>query len=319
VDQLLDLFRNLGNSLELEEILSTLDQDLRRLVAYDALFLHTVEDEEFVTAYAAGGDIAWQQTRSGEAVLDRAVHDRRPVLHLIPHVSDDSQWALVFPLEHTSLENCGPEQELARQTIAILVLQRRGEIFSIDDLHVLNALSPKLAASIHNARKYRRVEQLAEADPYTGLRNVRSLFQRLDAELARARRSESTLAVFECSVQGFDRSGRLCSRATARSIFEKIALKLGESCREYDFTARSGDSLLLVLPGFRPEFLEDKREAIRRIVEEAHRRSLELLRGHRETLDAIAHELITHETLEGKDLDAIVLAHSGSHPAAATG
>jgi GGDEF domain-containing protein len=261
VDRLLDLFRNLGNSLELDEILGALDRDLRRLIVYDALCLHLVADGGFVLAYAAGGDMAWQQTCSGEAVMARVCRDRRTLLHAVSGDSGDSQWAVVFPLEHL--------REDARQTIAILVIQRRGSPFWSGDQHILNVLAPKLAASIDNARKFRRVEQLAEADPSTGLRNVRSLFQRLDAELARARRTQGTLAVFECSVHGFDRSGRLCSRSATRSIFEKVAVKLRESCREYDFTASSGDSLILVLPGFGAEFLEDKREAIRRIVEEA--------------------------------------------------
>ena len=36
VDHLSDLFRNLGNSLELEDIFSTLDEELRRLLGRKA-------------------------------------------------------------------------------------------------------------------------------------------------------------------------------------------------------------------------------------------------------------------------------------------
>jgi diguanylate cyclase (GGDEF)-like protein len=245
VDRLGALYRNLGNSLELEEVLSTLHRELQRLMAYDALAVLLVDDAGLTPAYAAGAefrDVAQFQTGSVGEEAARAVREHRAVT---------AGQILIFPVEHD------------REVNAVLLLHGGG------DLDLLEALAPKLAASIANARRYRRVEQLAEADPLTGLANVRSLFQRLDAEVARARRSQSTLAVFECSVEGFDRSGILCSQSVTRKVFERVARKLRESCREYDFAARSGDDIVVVLPGFLPENLVEKREQIQRIVEES--------------------------------------------------
>lgn len=245
VDRLSALFRNLGNSLELEEILSTLDGELRRVMSYDALALLLVDATGLTPAYAAGDefrDVSQFQTGSVAEEAARAVREHRSLV---------AGPVLIFPVEHN------------REVNAVLLLHGGG------DVDLLRALAPKLAASIANAQSYRRVEQLAEADPVTGLANVRSLFQRLDAELARARRLKGTLAVFECSVEGFDRSGVLCSPSVTRNVFERVAHKLRESCREYDFAARSGDNLVVVLPGFRPENLRDKREQIQTIVEES--------------------------------------------------
>jgi diguanylate cyclase (GGDEF)-like protein len=262
VDSLSNLFLNLGNSLELEEILSTLDQELRRLMVYAALSVWLVEDGGCTPAYATGvelQDITRTDAGPCEAILARAVREQRPAIHS-GHGGSES--TLIFPIEQ--------EFDNARRISAVLMMQRKGaNAFSNDDLEILQAVAPKLASSIENARRYRRVEQLAEVDPSTGIANVRSLFQRLDAELARARRCAGTLAVMACSVEGFDRSGRLCSPAATRTAFEKVALKLRENCREYDFTARSGDELVLVLPGFRRNFEEEKRVLIQRIVEEA--------------------------------------------------
>ena len=264
MESLSDLIRNLNNPLELEEILSTLDRELRQLITYDILSVLLVEDGGLTPAFVAGADqqpTAWFQTRTGEGVLVRVAQEHRPVLHHIRREQGRIESALIYPIEH--------DLAVVREVAALLVLQRDGEnAFSNGDLQILQNLAPNLAASLENARRYRRSEQLAEADSLTGLANVRSLFQRLDAELARARRSQNTLAVVQCSVEGFELSGRLCSHASTRCAFEKVALRLRENCREYDFTARSGDELVLVLPGFRREFLEEKREMIKRIVEE---------------------------------------------------
>jgi len=264
VDRLSDLFRNLGNSLELEEILATLDQELRRLIIYQTLQVFLLADEGLIGAYGAGttsNPESWIEHGPAKDALTRAARDRRPAVHRFDDEKGGSGSVLFFPVESLA-DPTGP-------ATAILVFQRAGEsTFTTDDQVILREVSPKLAASITNARKYRRVEQLAETDPLTGVANVRSLFQRLDAELARARRARNPVAVFQCSVEGLDHSGQLCSLSASRSAFEKIALKLRDSCREYDFTARSGDDLVLVLPGFRREFLAEKCSIIRNIVEE---------------------------------------------------
>ncbi len=219
----------------------------------------------FAPAYSAGGapvEVPWLQTPACGAVLAQTAREHRPILHLIHHESGGSETALVFPIERGTGD--------ARRVTSILVLHRDGHaIFSDHDVQILHTLAPKLAASIENARQFRRAEKLIPVDPSTGIANTRSLFVRLDAELARARRSQSTLAVLTCSVHGFDQSGRLCSDAATRSAFEKVAGKLRENCREYDFTARSGDELVLVLPDFRREFVQEKRGLIQKIVEDA--------------------------------------------------
>jgi diguanylate cyclase (GGDEF)-like protein len=241
VDSFSHLLHNLGNSLELEELFSTLDQDLQRLICADGLDVILAENDGFAPAYLRGG-------MSSAVPLDRVVREHRAVQY---------GRVLAFPIE------------TANEVIAVLLVRHRQEkAFTAADIQILRDVTPKLRAAIENALTYRRARELAEADPETGLANLRSLFQRLDAELARARRGSNTLAVIDCSIEGFERSGRLAPPTATRSAFEKVAERLRENCREYDLLARSGDDLLLVLPGFQKENLEDKRSLIARLVEE---------------------------------------------------
>ena len=69
------------------------------------------------------------------------------------------------------------------------------------------------------------------------------------------------------------------------------------------------------------EYSEETARAIdmevRAIVDAAHRRAQALLGERRETLDAIAGELLAHETLERVDLEALARGRSGPQPAVA--
>lgn len=248
------LFRSLGNSLDLVDVLSTFDRELGKLICYDAISVHLVDNGRVTPAYASGGDIATLLAGAEHAELLAAVAvKRQPAVNQLCHGHGDLKLALLFPVDN------------ATTVTAILTLYRRhSQPFSSDDLDLLAELSEKLSVSIENARKYSRAAESAATDPITGLANGRSLFERLDAELARARRAPTRLAVLQCSIGGLDESSpRLSDHA-----FEKVAARLRESCREYDFPARTGDDLVLVLPGFGPSDFTEKRGLIQRIVEE---------------------------------------------------
>jgi cell division protease FtsH len=86
---------------------------------------------------------------------------------------------------------------------------------------------------------------------------------------------------------------------------------------------RPGASRFLAFPGEggpERDFSEETARAIdaevRRIVEDAHERARELLHSRRNALDAIAAELLSHETLERAQLEAIAHEASGQVPSA---
>jgi diguanylate cyclase (GGDEF)-like protein len=310
VEALCDLFRNLGNSLDVEEVLATLDRDLRRLLSYDALRVYAVESGELVLDYAAGDTLEWLQSASGEDLLAEAVSQHRPAIHgalagVVPDCESDTEAVLVFPVDHSPGNG--------RQTIAVLALHSETG-FSPRDIDLLWNIAPKLAASIANARKYREAAQLAESDPQTGLSNARALFKRLDAELARAGRARTPLAVLQCSLEGLDASGEFYPAAAGRRAFENLARDLQQHCREYDFAARAGDDFVLVLPGFRREFLDEKRAALHLLVEQAG------LRAGLPLFARIGDAFFPDEGHDAEDLLAIAARkvaqsrHAATHP-----
>jgi len=91
--------------------------------------------------------------------------------------------------------------------------------------------------------------ELSETDPLTGLPNARRLFDRLDAELARARRYREALALLLVDLDGLkminDRYGHHAGDDAIRAVAEVIRSEL----RETDVGARwGGDEFAVLAP-----------------------------------------------------------------------
>jgi hypothetical protein len=242
VERLCELYRQLGTSLDLDETLSTLDRELARIIDYHAISVHLEEDSRLACAYASG--FAFQKLAALEDTLcpglpARVAAARSPAFNQPPDGAEGLVLAMAVPLEFKA------------RLVGVLSLYRaESRPFAEDHLAALLELAPKLAACIENARAFRRAEAV----------NTRALFERLDAEVARIRRSHGRLAVLECAVEGLD----ACDTPP-----ERIALALRGACREYDFIARSGDSYIVVLADFAPSAPGDTKSRIERVFREA--------------------------------------------------
>ena len=94
------------------------------------------------------------------------------------------------------------------------------------------------------------------------LPNARSLFLRLDSELARCRRTLEPMTVLVCDVDGFKQVNDSFGHLEGNRCCGYVADVLRENCREYDYVARmGGDEFVILLPG------SDREAVSRRIAE----------------------------------------------------
>src|SRR5207248_2055852 len=131
--------------------------------------------------------------------------------------------------------------------------------FNQDDLRVLMAISSKLAVSIENALKFRQAEDSATVDYLTGLPNARSMFIHLDQEIARCKRTDESLTVMVCDLDGFKQVNDRFGHLEGNRVLRLFADRLKEICREYDYVARmGGDEFVLIIPGLKPQAIQQK-------------------------------------------------------------
>jgi diguanylate cyclase (GGDEF)-like protein/putative nucleotidyltransferase with HDIG domain len=247
-DRLLSqLNRELGSSLSLPATMSACDDRLRALIGYDCIALYEVRENRLSPAYVNGQnaqlfcsiDIARGVGPSGMAAASR-----QAVLNGDPR--SDAAGAVAFGSAlAVALESGG-------ESIAVLTLYRETrDAFGSEDLRILLTIRDKLAMAVEHALEHESADRLAAVDILTGLPNRRALFQRLDSELARCRRSHATLAVLVCEIDGL-----------SQRLSKVIASDLRHMCREDDCVARMGEGFVLVLGGFSARDLPEKRHAI---------------------------------------------------------
>jgi diguanylate cyclase (GGDEF)-like protein len=153
----------------------------------------------------------------------------------------------------------------------VLALYRaERDAFNKDHLRVLLAINPKIALAVENALTYEQAAISATTDALTSLPNARSLFLHLDAELARCKRSGTSLVVVMSDLDGFKQVNDRFGHLEGNKLLKLGASGLKLSCREYDYVARmGGDEFVLVLSGLRAPDLSDKLQRIERVVLEA--------------------------------------------------
>lgn len=257
---LLELTQQLGNSLHLDETLSVLSSGLKQMIAFDSMTIYVLRDDVLSPRYASGDCASILLSREipiGQGLVGWVAQHRNPILNGNPRLelgaaegirSAQLESALALPL--MGLE----------QTAGVLMLSRRvAESFNKDHLRVLLTITGKLGVVVENALKYEQATASASTDFLTALPNSRSLFLQLENEIARARRTNGSLAVLVTDLDGFklvnDRHGHLQGNAVLRAVAKTLRL----SCREYDYVARmGGDEFVILMPGMKPGDLNEK-------------------------------------------------------------
>lgn len=257
MESLYALFRELGNSLDLDETFRVLDRQLSALVPCGAIALHLVAEEGMRLAGGRGPEGQSLTSTALGSIPSQVAAINRPAFNT-PFVGTNwSGVAVSVPLEHGA------------DLVAVLTLCRAADDpFSDDDLALLLELAPKLAAASANAVAYRKAARLARLDPVTGQVSSAALLERLDAEIARVRRGQGTLAVAEFAIRGPELLGLISQYDFARQTLDVVARELAECCREYDFVVRCGEEFVVVLPQCDRSGMETLEGRIKQIVAE---------------------------------------------------
>jgi diguanylate cyclase (GGDEF)-like protein len=134
--------------------------------------------------------------------------------------------------------------------VILLTSERREHAWVESDVSIMDALADEAARALERARRQEEEMGRAMLDSVTGMATRRQLLTVLDKEVARASRSEATLAVIMADVDDFkainDRWGHDAGNLVLQSFAEVVRAIL----RREDSAARFGaDEFVCVLPG----------------------------------------------------------------------
>lgn len=271
---LFELSQDLGNSLSLDETLSLVSVRLRRLVAYDSIVVFVRKGDLLVPDFVNGENFRLLTSLKipvGEGLSGWVAQNSKPIINGNPAVEfeypqdprrvTELHSALAVPLEGVS------------GLVGVLTLYKaERDAFTSDHLRVLQVITSKVALSIENVLKYREAEDSATIDYLTGLPNARAFFMKLDREITRCKRENSTVAVMLCDLDGFKQVNDLYGHLKGDRTLKLFTKLMQEVCREYDYVARmGGDEFVIITPNISADAAREKSALLSALAQQAGR------------------------------------------------
>lgn len=118
------------------------------------------------------------------------------------------------------------------------------------------------------AKKNELLEAMVEVDDLTGLYNMRSIYDKVDKEIARGRRKSSGIAIVMMDMDHFKSVNDNNDHLFGSFVLAEVGAIIKDTIREYDFGARyGGDEFLMCLTEIDAEGAQKFCERLRKNVE----------------------------------------------------
>ena len=231
LERLVAFGQALGRSLDFDSIRVAITQHLPQLAGTDSVWVLVQEGSEW---QALAGD-----TRGAEEVLqwgDLAEQLLASGPEKTPNTLIRGR-AIGFPLI------------VAGKANGVLGVQSQTGLLSADRRRIIEAAAALLAVSIKNAQLFREVKDNSVKDALTGCFTRGHALDVIDAELRRARRSQTPVSMIMFDLDHFkdvnDRYGHLCGDA----VLSAVGKRMKEVLRGSDLKCRyGGEEFLVLLP-----------------------------------------------------------------------
>jgi diguanylate cyclase (GGDEF)-like protein len=122
-------------------------------------------------------------------------------------------------------------------------------VYSPDDLQLLEVLAVNAAIAVSNARLFEQVQRLAITDALTGLHNRRHFFSLAEREFARAVRYDRAVAAIMLDIDHFKAVNDAHGHAVGDEVLREVAARCTASLRSVDLLGRyGGEEFVALLP-----------------------------------------------------------------------
>lgn len=249
LDALKKLSINLTSSLDLPDVLDAVVTEAMRLIDNTRdvnIFLYKNHKLAFGAALDADGtrNRPWAKPRNNGLTYTVARFGETLII-------EDMQSHPLFQNVPTSWSGSiiGIPLKVGDTVVGVMNLSRSTlGGFSSSELRLLSLLSDQAAVAISNASLHQMISRQAYSDTLTGLPNRRALDERLEEEVAAARRNNYSFAVIMMDLDGFKEVNDTYGHAIGDDVLRLVFTQMARGVRTTDFLARyGGDELTLIL------------------------------------------------------------------------
>jgi diguanylate cyclase (GGDEF)-like protein len=230
LERLVAFGQALGRSLDYDSIRVAVGQHLPRIACTDSVWVLVQQGSEW---HALTGD-----TRGAEDLLWGDLAER-----LLAGSAD------LTPVASPEPRTLGIPLLVAGKPVGVLGVRPASGELPADRRRVIEAAAALLAVSIKNAQLFREVRDNSVKDTLTGCFTRTHAIDMIDAELRRARRSQTPVSMIMFDLDHLkdvnDRHGHLCGDA----VLSAVGKRMKEVLRGSDLKCRyAGEEFLVLLP-----------------------------------------------------------------------
>ncbi|MGE0406747.1 MAG: diguanylate cyclase, partial [Candidatus Korobacteraceae bacterium] len=236
------------SSQDSEEMLSEIVAELQKNFSFDHIGIGLldygskeieIKAEAGATASALGkrvplgSGIVGRCARSGEAVLAHAANDG-PLMGILP----DARSVLCLPLSY------------GESLLGVLNIESRQEhAFDEQEVLILRTLADLLAAALHNAFVFQKLQQQSITDGLTGIKTRRFFLEAVQGEWKRSSRSGRRFSVVLVDLDKFKNVNDSLGHVEGDLVLARVGRLLEQKCRQSNVVARyGGDEFVILMP-----------------------------------------------------------------------
>lgn len=250
---LFDVLRESAASQNLESVLDTLAQRLGPVLRFRevAVLIKRPDGELAVRAawgFADATKVLGRTVRPGEGLTGDAVASGKPVV-VTDVASSPDYLAFWGEVARTGTFIAVPIRA-GGETIGMLALTRPPtDPLKAAESRYLAAVADQVALAIKNAQLFLKLEELSTKDELTGLPNRRYLNERLERDIAEAKRWQHPLSVLVIDIDHFKKLNDREGHAAGDEALVAVARAIERVLRAVDVVTRWGGEEFVVILG----------------------------------------------------------------------
>ena len=254
-----DVARTLTSSLDLDQVLRTIMQQMAQFFRPETWSLLMIDDESQELFYAAGAGESMQEHRNkripvGQGIPGWVARHGEPLLLTDPVTDPRFQEAHAAGSKPTDTVVCLPLRSRSRTYGVIQLVNCRLDALRNQDMFFLHAMCDYAAIAIQNARAVEEIQKLSITDDCTGLYNSRYLYEMLEAALDRSQRKHQPVSLIFLDLDHFkkvnDTHGHLMGSKLLGEVGNAIRNNIGPLCTAFRY---GGDEFVVLLPNMGKE------------------------------------------------------------------
>jgi len=271
IETIYETSRNLGEILNLEEVVDELLNIVQKILGYQFCSIFILNDSNTLSVLGEikeGKKIKYSERveKGLDKTLERVTTTGKPVrifdlTSAFEHrrKSDEFKSLLAVPMISRG------------KVIGVLnAKSKRVGAFLDQDEKIFSILGGSAALAIENASLHQKTQELTVVDELTGVYNYRYFTRKLSQEIKRAERYKQSLSLLMIDIDWFKRCNDTYGHLFGNRVLKELAQRIKDSVRDVDVVNRyGGEEFAVILPQTSKKDARMIGERVRRKVEMA--------------------------------------------------